>query len=407
MVRHSDSLNKPSPLTTNSEMHSLIRQWWGFIAAAIVLIAFGYPLLARVWHPTYAIRWAALAAIISVYQIVMLRRSLHLNHPPNNPTLLATLGPANWLSLFRGLLISAVGGFLFSPWPEGWLGWLPTILYLIATIIDYLDGIVARVSRHITELGGHLDVEMDALGILVVPLLAVLYNQLPIWYLLVSVARYLFMLGVWLRQRQGKPIYDLTPSHLRRMMAGFQMGMLCFVLAPVFTPPGTWIAATVFMTPLITGFIRDWLVVSGAINPTSESYTRIMDLSEAVFRRWMPLVLRFLTAGLVLGLAWHFYNSDHPYRTALIIHFAICAIMLILGVAVRIFAGLAMVVMGLVLPIQEMSVITIVVGASTLLVMGSGRFSLWAPEEYPLNRRFGGSDGETVSGENASQVDRL
>ena len=138
---------------------------------------------------------------------------------------LPTFGWGNRLTLFRGLAISMVAGFLFSPWPNGWLAWLPMLLYTTADIADYLDGYLARITNHATALGERLDMEYDGLGMLIVSLLAVWYGQLPWWYLILGFARYLFVFGLWVRARRGLPSYDLPPSVHRRVFAGLPDGV--------------------------------------------------------------------------------------------------------------------------------------------------------------------------------------
>ncbi|MCZ7668816.1 MAG: hypothetical protein M5U34_17250 [Chloroflexi bacterium] len=53
--------------------------------------------------------------------------------------------------------------------------------------------------------------EFDGLGILLVSLLAVWYGQLPGWYLLIGLARYFFVFGLWLRQKRHLPHHAMPP----------------------------------------------------------------------------------------------------------------------------------------------------------------------------------------------------
>ena len=219
--------------------------------------------LAAQGHPQFAGRWLLIAALVLASELGMLWRRLAANHLPGQRRLLPWLGWANTASLVRGLLLAWLAGFLFAPWPGGWLAWAPGALYTLAVLLDGLDGAVARASGQPTELGAALDINLDALGILVAPLLAVWYGQLPAWFLLVSAARYLFLLGLWLRVRQGRPVYDLPPSAARRALAGIVMGFTAAVLWPLFGPPLTALVGTVVMAPFLVGFARDWLAVSG------------------------------------------------------------------------------------------------------------------------------------------------
>ncbi len=210
-------------------LKGLQQRWWGITAVSLTLLLLIYGWLWQIW-PLHANRWVVFASLAMAYCLWVVWRGLIENHRNGEHLLLATLGWGNRLTLMRGLAISLVAGFLFSPWPQGALAWLPVLLYTIADIADYLDGYVARVTNHATKLGERLDMEFDGLGMLVVSVLAVWYGQLPWWYLTLGLARYLFVFGLWWRERQGLPVYEIQPSVHRRIFAGFQMGL---------TAPGT------------------------------------------------------------------------------------------------------------------------------------------------------------------------
>ena len=168
------------------------------------------------------------------------------------------------------MLIAILAGYLFQPWPQsrlfpGRLSWAPGTLYLTASLLDYLDGRVARACQHETRLGAFLDINIDALGLLIAPLLAVCYGQLPVAYLSVGAAYYLFVFGIWLRKKFLKPVFKIKPRLSARIVAGFQMGFVGFALLPVISPAVKIVAAYIFMTPLLAGFVKDWLFASGYI----------------------------------------------------------------------------------------------------------------------------------------------
>ena len=54
------------------------------------------------------------------------------------------LSRADTITLARGFLVACSGGFINIPRPQGWLGWTPGLVYLLAFIGDGLDGYVAR-----------------------------------------------------------------------------------------------------------------------------------------------------------------------------------------------------------------------------------------------------------------------
>jgi CDP-diacylglycerol--glycerol-3-phosphate 3-phosphatidyltransferase len=127
-----------------------------------------------------------------------------------------------------------------------------------------------RSNRQTTELGKELDTTLDAMGLVIAPLLAVLYGKLFASYLLVSVAYYLFQWGLLWRRRFDKPVYPLPPSRLRRQLAGYQMGLVATVLWPPLPALLTRPVGILFMLPMLYGFIRDWLVVSGRLSADTD-----------------------------------------------------------------------------------------------------------------------------------------
>jgi CDP-diacylglycerol--glycerol-3-phosphate 3-phosphatidyltransferase len=91
----------------------------------------------------------------------------------------------------------------------------------------------------------------------------VVWGRLPVWYLSISLARYLFKLGRGWRRRQGKPVYDLPESRLRRPLAGVQMAFITAALCPLVSVDWVWPAAAVVVTPSLLVFARDYLAVAG------------------------------------------------------------------------------------------------------------------------------------------------
>lgn len=255
-------------------------------------------------------RWLVLSGIVLAYGLWVLWRNLPANHRPGDSELLPSLGPGNVLTLIRGLCIGLLAGFLFGPWPMGALGWVVVLLYTVTDIADYFDGYLARRAGHVTQLGSVLDIEYDGLGTLVVILLAISFGQLPWWYLFLGLARYLFIFGLWLRKRLGRPIHDLPPSAHRRVFAGMQMGFLSVVLWPILPRPMAVIAGSLFAAATGLGFLRDWLVVSGVLIFTSSGYRRIQRLLYRLFALVMPPMGRLL---LLVSMVSIFRNGTPPF----------------------------------------------------------------------------------------------
>jgi len=267
----------------------------------LILIA-GFFLIMRHRNPGTGGIWALKVAAVMVYQLLFVLR--------NRKTILSgdnlehLWGLANLTSLARGVMIAILAGFLFKPKPSGLLGWLPALLYSFLAILDFFDGYWARRSNTQTRMGELLDQEYDALGILISLVLVIQWKHLPIAFIYIGVAKYVFAAGIAWRSYRGQAVYPLPPSYMRRRLAGFQMGILAVFLWPIAHPPGTLLAELIIGVPLLLGFIRDWLLVSGALEPEDPAYRKIKEIFYRAGRRWLPLVIRgaLVAAALQMGL---------------------------------------------------------------------------------------------------------
>ena len=211
--------------------------------------------------------WLLMSAACWAFVLWQCYKRLHLNYSTINESNYSSLGHGNRITLLRGLLIAATAGFLTNRNVEAqpWLPYIPAALYSIAAMGDWLDGYMARRQQQATRLGKELDTVLDAFGLVIAPLLAVFYGKLHVSYLLVSIAYYLFQCGIQWRQSHGKPVFALPPSQMRRYLAGTQMALVAIALWPPFPGDLTRMTGFVLMIPLLIGFCRDWLHVSGRL----------------------------------------------------------------------------------------------------------------------------------------------
>jgi CDP-diacylglycerol---glycerol-3-phosphate 3-phosphatidyltransferase len=370
----------------------ILWRWRMVCGICILFLACGYAFFRQVWDASSAERWLFLTTPGIAYLLIVLRRNLSENHRVGELELLPTFGWGNWLTILRGMLLAAFTGFLFSPRPEGWLAWLPGILFTLANAADYLDGFAARVTDHATRLGEVLDMSLDGAGVLVASILAVQYGQVPAWYLGVAIARYVFLAGLWLRSRLGKPNHELPTSIRRRLFAGLQMCFLAVVLWPLFSSPATTIAALAFSVPFLVGFLYDWLFASGVLKPGQAA----LGGWAAKLADWLPVGLRILiislSAGIFIDNLQSFQFFPETYQVIILCELLVL-LMITVGAAGRIAAVLGLVLLGFHqlqagLTINQMVLIT---AYGAVLFLGSGSVSLWRPEEILISRRAGES----------------
>lgn len=175
------------------------------------------------------------------------------------------LGIANTVTLLRGALYAIVAGFIVVP-SDSALVWVPAVAYGTGVVLDQLDGMIARSVGEETILGERLDMTLDTFGFVVAPLVAVLWGLLPVWYLSLSAARYLYRGGLAWRRHRGQPVFESPDSDLGRYLAGMQMVFLTIVLIPMTPTRYVWAVAPFVLAPSLLVFSRDYLIVTGRLS---------------------------------------------------------------------------------------------------------------------------------------------
>lgn len=369
-----------------------LRRQWVYVALIYIsVLGVSYWILWRVWSTADALQWLLLALLTMAVQMMVLWWALRFNHPPEGAALFPTLGIANGMTLTRGLLTCLMAGFLFAPMPQGWLAWAPALLYMSERIIDFFDGLVARYTSRETRLGTILDIEFDGLGILIAVGLAIQYGHLPPWYLILGMARQLFILGIWLRRRLGRPVRELPPSDHRRLIAGFQTGFISIALWPLWREEVALFAAWLFAVPLAFSFGRDWLAVSTVIDVESPRYRALQRRAKRLLEEQSPLVVRLLAA---LFAIWVLRQSGG------VPSWAVPGVVLAVGsVLFGIIGRAGALVLAFVAAFDATLTSLHFANASLLacsiylLHIGSGRWAVWRPEEYYLHAKLGARNG--------------
>ncbi len=321
---------------------------------------------------------------------------LHLtgnHHPVEKDRFYSTLGAGNWITLARGCGIIILAGFLplvvlpdHEALSHGGLVWAPGIIYLTLSLADLLDGFIARKQDHETELGKRLDIETDAAGLLVASLLAVALGRLPVLYLLTGLAYYMFIFGIWLRHRRNIPVVPLLFRPYSRIIAGCQMGLVGMVLLPIFTTPFILVAGYLFMTPLVLGFLRDWLVMSEWMETDATQQTRLDRFAGQLKKR---VVLPFRLLVLSCGIAALTPVVVFQAPTALKLAFTLCCVLAGIGYMGRSAALLLLLLLASNQSPFGISPFSLVVfsSACVLVLLGTGLMSIFNPEDDLLYRR--------------------
>jgi hypothetical protein len=170
------------------------------------------------------------------------------------------------------------------------------------------------------------------------------------------------------------------------------------LLWPIVSPPATTIAAGLMAAALIASFGRDWLVVSGRLDPDSKVYRRMMETARRVFLGVIPMVIRLALAavlgGAIVSLAASLRAGDvrlgdtGPSLILLMVAAGVAIPALVLGAAARAAAVVLLVADVLTIHAIGFDLLqgAILSGCVLLILLGSGAGSLWTPEVLLFRR---------------------
>jgi phosphatidylglycerophosphate synthase len=206
--------------------------------------------IARAGLPVGALYPVKAATVLALVMIVA--NSLVRAHHP-----FARFGPANQLTTVRAVLVALVTALIGEP-AVPLVAAAATVAALIVTGLDGVDGWLARTSGIASEFGARFDMEIDALLIMALAILAWQHGKAGGWVLLSGLLRYAFVVAGWLAPWLARP---LPPSRRRQTICVVQIVGLCLATAPIVRTPFSTIAAATALAALVGSFLVDivWL----------------------------------------------------------------------------------------------------------------------------------------------------
>jgi phosphatidylglycerophosphate synthase len=181
--------------------------------------------------------------------VLLARRSARAHHP------FPRFGPANQVTMVRMFLVAIVAGFIGEPsLPSA--GWIVAGAAAVATVLDGVDGWLARRTGMASAFGARFDMETDALLIQVLAIQAWQYGKAGPWVLISGLLRYLFVAAGWMLPWMQRPLF---PSLRRKAICVVQtVGLILTILPPIVPPASEWLAA-VSLAALVYSFLVDTL----------------------------------------------------------------------------------------------------------------------------------------------------
>jgi phosphatidylglycerophosphate synthase len=195
----------------------------------------------------YPLKSAALFAGIMGLSIGFLQQ----HHP------FARFGAANQITTLRAMLVALVAGLVGEPRLAA-VAVAAVGASVAITLLDGVDGWLARRHDTASRFGARFDMEIDALLILALSVLAWRHDKAGAWVVLSGVLRYAFVaagvVAPWLREA-------LPPSRRRQTICVIQIAMLTLVMLPAVQPPLSTLLAATALATLAASFLIDtaWL----------------------------------------------------------------------------------------------------------------------------------------------------
>jgi phosphatidylglycerophosphate synthase len=197
--------------------------------------------------PLYAIKAPLAFAVVMIVSIGF----LHEHHP------FARFGAANQITTIRALLVSLIVSLAGEPRTAA-IAASAAGVSLVVTMLDGVDGWLARRHHTASAFGARFDMETDALLILALSILAWQHEKAGAWVVLSGALRYGFVaagaLWTWLRA-------PLPHSRRRRAVCVLQIAFLIVAIVPMVTPPVSSAVSAVSLIALAGSFLIDimWL----------------------------------------------------------------------------------------------------------------------------------------------------
>lgn len=216
------------------------------IALAALAAVSGISILAvREWRLTAWYPVKAGGLFFAIVSIALARLRQH--HP------YASFGTANQLTTVRAAFCALLAGLIGESVSDILVA-TGAAVGLVVLTLDGLDGWLARRTKMASAFGARFDVEVDALLIQTLAILAWQGGKAGPWIVLSGLLRYGFVAASWLLPWMQRP---LTPTSRGRIICVVQTAALVVVLAPGMTPPLSSTIAAFALAAMCYSFLVD------------------------------------------------------------------------------------------------------------------------------------------------------
>jgi phosphatidylglycerophosphate synthase len=194
-------------------------------------------------HAGYFVKAATILGVILAIALPRVREY----HPYGR------FGAANLVTTARAGLVALVGAVIGEPHADGTL-FMTIALALAATILDGVDGWIARRRRLQSAFGARFDVEVDSLLIFFLAILAWRYDKAGAWVLASGLTRYGFVAAGRVWRWMQRP---LRGTFRGKLICIVQITGLLLALHPAIQRPDSAVIAGASLVALWYSFFVD------------------------------------------------------------------------------------------------------------------------------------------------------
>ena len=217
-----------------------------WLGALGLLAVTGVAVVARPWLQLGAM-YPGKAAVLFAAMMAIAVGLVGAHHP------FPRFGPANQVTVIRAILVALVASLIGEPEIPR-VAAAATAAAVVMTVLDGVDGWLARRSRMASEFGARFDTETDALLVMVMSVLVWQHGKAGAWVLLGGLMRYAFVAAGWLLAWM---VRSLRPTRRGRMIAVCHTVGLIVALAPIIPVPVSTITVAATLTALSWSFAVD------------------------------------------------------------------------------------------------------------------------------------------------------
>ncbi|RQH01800.1 CDP-alcohol phosphatidyltransferase family protein [Natrarchaeobius oligotrophus] len=262
-----------------SRFDARIGRWLEATAGLVALTALVAGAIAVAWHPARTAAFGGSLTLAVVVVAIVTGVAIDRTARGGDP---GPLTVASWITVTRGALLACFVGAFWSTTvvPESGVetlteygertaetdAWLPAVLFAAVGLLDAVDGMVARTTGAVTDLGARLDAELDGLTALAGSVAVVALGAASVAFLAVGAARYLYVGSLWWRRRRERPVRDLPSSRVRAPLSAAVLVSIWLAVSPITTAQQSVLLTALVAVPFLANFLWDWLAVTARVS---------------------------------------------------------------------------------------------------------------------------------------------